>query len=109
MEQLKIMIEPRFPVLILMFPNWSITERGLIPAKINRKGNDNYSMVFEGLASLCFRKRKPCQNPIQTQELTFYFGKFHCQTPQKPCSLSTLQIINKILNPNLNYNGKYDI
>ena len=98
MEHLKIMIEPRFPVLILMFPNWSITERALIPAQIIRTDTYNYSMVFEGLASLCFRKRKPCQNPIQTQESTFYFGKFHCQTPQNPCSLSTLQIIN--INPN---------
>ena len=91
MEQLKIMIEPRFPVLILIFPNWSITERALIPAKINRKGNDIYSMVFEGLASLCFRKRKPCQNPIQTQESTLYLGKFHCQPLKNLVPFSTLQ------------------
>ena len=101
MEQLKIMIEPRFPVLILMFPNWSITERGLIPAKINRKGNDNYSMVFEGLASLCFRKRKPCQNPVPAPESTFYSAKTCCQTPQKPCSNFNFPRINNIPNPKI--------
>ena len=107
MEQLKIMIEPRFPVLILMFPKWSITESGLIPAKIIRKDTDNYSMVFEGLASLCFRKRKPFQNPVPAPESTFYSAKTCCQTPQKPCSLSTLQIININPNSKFKYNGKY--
>ena len=102
MEQQKIMIEPRFPVLSLMFQWEVITKKTLIPAKINRKGNDNYSKVFEGLASLCFRKRKPCQNPIQTQESTFYLGKFHCQTPQKPCSLFYITKRNINLNPKLN-------
>ena len=102
MEHLKMMIEPRFPVLILMFPNWNITERALIPTKLNRKGNDNYSKVFEGLASLCFRKRKPCQNPVPTLESTFYLGKFHCQAPQKPCSLFYITKRNINLNPKLN-------
>ena len=82
MEQLKIMIELWFPVLCLMFPNWNVTEKTLILSKIIKTDTYNYSMVFEGLASLCFRKRKPCQNPVPAQESTFYLGKFHCQTPQ---------------------------
>ena len=102
MEQQKIKINLGFPFIILMFPNWNITERALIPAKINRKGNDNYSKVFEGLASLCFRKRKPCQNPVPTLESTFFFDKFHCQTPQKPCSLFYITKRNINLNPKLN-------
>ena len=107
MEHLKIMIEPRFPVLILMFPNWSITERALIPAQIIRTDTYNYSMVFEGLASLCFRKRKPCQNPVPAPESTFYSAKTCCQTPQKPCSLFYITKRNININPKLNYNGKY--
>ena len=91
MEQLKIMIEPRFPVLILMFLNWNITEKALILSKIIKTDTYNYSMVFEGLASLCFRKRKPCQNPIQTQESTFYLGKFHCQPLKNLVPFSTFQ------------------
>ena len=102
MEHQKIKINLGFPFIPLMFPNWSITEKALIPAKIIKTDTYNYSMVFEGLASLCFRKRKPCQNPIQTQESTFYLGKFHCQTPQKPCSLFYITKRNINLNPKLN-------
>lgn len=102
MEQLKMMIEPRFPVLILMFLNWNITEKALILSKIIKTDTYNYSMVFEGLASLCFRKRKPCQNPVPTLESTFFFDKFHCQTPQKPCSLFYITKRNINLNPKLN-------
>ena len=90
-----------------MFQWEVITKKALILAQINRKGNDNYSKVFEGLASLCFRKRKPCQNPVPTQESTFYFGKTCCQNPQKPCSLFYITKRNINLNPKLNYNGKY--
>ena len=107
MEHLKIKINPLFPFLPLMFQWEVITKKALIPAQIIRTDTYNYSMVFEGLASLCFRKRKPCQNPIQTQESTFYFGKFHCQTPQKPCSLFYITKRNININPKLNYNGKY--
>ena len=107
MEQQKIKINPLFPFIPLMFQWEVITKKALIPAKINRKDNDNYSKVFEGLASLCFRKRKPCQNPVPALESTFFFDKFHCQTPQNPCSLSTLQIININPNSKFKYNGKY--
>ena len=107
MEHLKIKINPVFPFIPLMFQWEVIIKKALIPAQIIRTDAYNYSMVFEGLASLCFRKRKPCQNPIQTQESTFYLGKFHCQAPQKPCSLSTLQIININPNSKFKYNGKY--
>ena len=107
MEQLKIMIEPRFPVLILMFPNGNVAEKALILSKIIKTDTYNYSKVFEGLASLCFRKRKPCQNPVPALESTFYLGKFHCQAPQKPCSLFYITKRNINLNPKLNYNGKY--
>ena len=102
MEHQKIKINPLFPFLPLMFQWEVITKKALIPAQIIRTDTYNYSMVFEGLASLCFRKRKPCQNPVPAPESTFYSAKTCCQTPQKPCSLSTLQIINKILNPKLN-------
>ena len=102
MEHQKIKINLGFPFIPLMFPNWSITEKALILSKIIKTDTYNYSLVFEGLASLCFRKRKPCQNPVPAPESTFYSAKTCCQTPQKPCSLSTLQIINKILNPKLN-------
>ena len=107
MEQQKIKINLGFPFIILMFLNWNITEKALILSKIIMTDTYNYSKVFEGLASLCFRKRKPCQNPVPALESTFYLGKFHCQAPQKPCSLSTLQIININPNSKFKYNGKY--
>ena len=107
MEHQKIKIEPRFPVLILMFQKDSTHEKSESSGKMNREDTYNFSMVFEGLASLCFRKRKPCQNPDSVAEPTFFFGETCCQTPQKPCSLSTLQVINRNLNSKFNYNGKY--
>ena len=91
MEHQKIKINLGFPFIPLMFHNWSITEKALILSKIIKTDTYNYSMVFEGLASLCFRKRKPCQNPIQTQESTFYLCKFHCQPLKNLVPFSTLQ------------------
>lgn len=91
MEHQKIKINPGFPFLPLMFPNWNITERALIPTNIIKTDTYNYSMVFEGLASLCFRKRKPCQNPVPALESTFYLGKFHCQPLKNLVPFSTLQ------------------
>ena len=91
MVQQKTMIKSGVPVLTLMFHKRNIIRKSIIPTKINREDSYNYSMVFEGLASLCFRKRKPCQNPIQTQESTFYLGKFHCQPLKNLVPFSTLQ------------------
>ena len=102
MEQQKIKINPLFPFIPLMFQGEVITKKALIPAQIIRTDTFNYSKVFEGLASLCFRKRKPCQNPIQTQESAFYTAKTCCQTPQKPCSLFYITKRNINLNPKLN-------
>ena len=93
MEQQRIKINPGFPFIILMSHNWSVTKKSLSLAKVIKIDNYNYSMVFEGLASLCFRKRKPCQNRVPAPESSFFFGKTCCQTPQKPCSISTFQII----------------
>ena len=101
MEQQKIKINPLFPFLPLMFQWEVITQKALIPAKIIRMDTYNYSKVFEGLASLCFRKRKPCQNPVQAPESTFYSAKTCCQTPQKPCSNFNFQRVNNIPNPKI--------
>ena len=46
------------------------------------------------------------KNPVPAPESTFFFDKFHCQTPQKPCSLFYITKRNINLNPKLNYNGK---
>ena len=91
MEHQKIKINPVFPFIPLMFQWEVITKKVLIPAQIIRTDTYNYSMVFEGLASLCFRKRKPCQNPVPAPESTFYLGKFIAKPLKNLVPFSTLQ------------------